>query len=112
MNLFELLAENTNKQLGSWILTYNEHHDYYVNEDNYPDTYEKEVIDYYIREEQYTDKEEYLSDIEDFKKHVKDFHNVYELCWYKDTPIGSYSIYGDSIEEIEKQVKEFLNKKG
>ena len=58
MHLFELLAENTNEQFGSWVLTYNEYHDYYVNEENYPDTYEKEVIDYYIREERYEGKEE------------------------------------------------------
>lgn len=105
MKLFELLNKNTRENFGSWTLTYNEHHCCYIHRGNYPNTYENEVINYYIKKEQCQNKYNYLAKVEDFKNHVKDFNNVYELTWYKHNQVGNLCIYGSSINEIEKQIE-------
>jgi len=114
MKLFELLEKYTNKDYGEYHITYNTHHSSYINRENYPNNYSEKVIEYYIREEQYDedDKELYLQDVEDFKKHVANYDNIYELTWYNLTPVGSYSFFGSTLREIEEQVKEFIVKEG
>ena len=111
--LFELLEKYTDPNLGSWELRYNDHHTCYINKEKID--YEKRVQDYYVDPNCYN-----LDDIEernDYEIEIRDFkftcplHNdkVYVLIWYKDTPVGHYRIYGASLEDIEKQVKELLN---
>ena len=40
MELFKLLEEYTNSNMGEWYLSYNEHHTNYINEGNYPDDFD------------------------------------------------------------------------
>lgn len=108
MELFKLLEEYTNSDMGEWYLSYNEHHTNYINEKNYPDDFEQRVLDNYIDKDQCG--EYYDEEVEDFKKYVTDFHNVYELNWYNRNPVGSYTFYGSSLELIEEQVKEFIER--
>lgn len=114
MQLFEFLEKYTNKDYGEYYINYNKHHSCYINEQNYPNNYPEKVINYYINKDIYNedDEELYLQDVEEFKKHVPNFNCVYELTWYNNNPVGSYSIYGSTLQEIEEQVKELIVKEG
>ena len=107
MKLFEILEKYTD-EMGAYYLNYNEHHISYINESK-PD-FEKRVLDNYIIEGQYNNEEEYQEAVEDFKKYVPDFHKIYELSWYNRSPVSNYTFYGSSLELIEEQVLELVEK--
>ena len=85
--LFKILEEHTGEK-GSFMLYFNEHKTVYANPHiYYLDQLEKE-----------TDEDV------DLEK------DVYWLCWYKDTPIGSYHIYGNSIESIYSKLLTIISR--
>ena len=85
MELFKLLEGNTSS-MGSFSLSYNEHRDCYEKpEEHYPRIFKQDELE-----------------LIDFSK------DIYRLCWCKDTPIGHYDFISNTLENIEKQVKEFL----
>lgn len=106
--LFKLLEENTDSTYGSFYLYYNDHHSMYVNRENNGCKYEEKFFEHYCSG--CLDEEDYREEVEDIKEHVKYFDRVYKLVWYKDTPIGSYTLYGSDLEIIKEQVKEILER--
>lgn len=88
MKLFEILNKNTDK-MGSWHLSYNEHKEIYES----PVKYYKETLGY---------------DDEDLENVDLTKEDIYKLQWYKNTPVGFISFFANSIEDLEKQVEEYI----
>jgi hypothetical protein len=79
--LFKLLKENTSEK-GSYSLDFNQHKTYYETPEQY-----------------YSDE---LNELEN--KDLDLSKDIYCLCWYKKTPVGSYTILANSLEDIYKRV--------
>ena len=88
MKLFELLEKHTSEK-GSYTISFNDHKSVYQKPQDYyfPFMEEDEILE--------------TTDI-DWTK------NIYELHWYKDTPVGFYRVFGNNIKEIEKKVREIV----
>lgn len=84
-NLFELLNENTS-EAGTWTLNMNEHKSCYVKG-------RENII------------EHYFADKEDFKDISTDLP-IYKLLWYNKTPVGRYTLYANSLEQMYDKVFE------
>jgi hypothetical protein len=85
------------KHKASLTLTHNDHKDYY---ESVKQNIEREHPSY--------DKEDFISE-EDMQKCI-DTNELWKLQWYPDTPIGSYTVLGSTLEivlqralEIEKE---------
>lgn len=71
-------------------ITHNQHLAYY------------ETVEQY--EETRIDKDEWASDEE--RQKAIDTNSLWEIQWYPDTPIGSYSVFGSTLEATIKAAKE------
>ena len=78
--LLELLEKHTSDK-GSFMLCYNDHKTFYR-----------------------TGAEEYKEYDEEDLEGVDLNKNIYQLIWFKDTPIGSYDILGNNLKQILKKV--------
>lgn len=92
-DLLKLLVENTS-DMGSFTLSYNEHKCYYNKN-------AAEIKEFYRQGGDEIDFEDDTKNI-DFNK------DIFELQWYKDTPVGFYSLYANNLDDLLKQVKETL----
>ena len=90
MELFKFLQENTDINLGSWHLSFNA---YLTDRNNFT---KKEYYTWWMDEEDIDERVENI----DFTK------NIYDLVWYDMTQVGSYSILGNSLKDIEEEVKQ------
>ncbi len=84
-NLVKLLQSNT-ASAGNWSLDWNDHRTNYISA--------KEILQRFYHEDE-------LSGI-DFSK------DIFELHWYKDTPVGSYKLVANSISGIIEKVHEVI----
>ena len=82
-DLFKLLKKYTAPQ-GNYALMVNDHKSVYETVNGY-DGYDEEKL-----------------------KEIDTSKDIYKLYWYQLTPVGYYDIYGNSIEEITRQVKEII----
>ena len=89
--MFHILEKETSKK-GSYAIHFNDHKTAYSNNPK----------EYYGLDEE---------DLEDWKN-IDWTKDIYWLCWYKDTPVGNYSFYANTLEELAKEViKELLEVK-
>ena len=86
--MFHLLEENTSKK-GTYTLHFNDH----------KGAYSANPKEYWCLDEE---------DLEDFKN-VDWTKDIYWLCWYKNTPVGSYDFYANTLEELAKEVIKFID---
>lgn len=85
--LFEYLNSNTSDQ-GSWTLYFNQHKIFY----------EKNPLSDYADQ----NKEKLISSNPDVDfSGEKDF---YELVWHDLTPVGSYTFYANSLEQLAEKI--------
>ena len=97
-DLISLLTQNTGEK-GSWELRYNDHSTCYYK-------IPEEIKEFYSPQEE--------EDLREWEEEVKDIDwnkPIYELIWYKDTPVGSYTILGNSQEDICKRVLNIVENK-
>ena len=93
--LFELLEENTG-ELGNFSIVYNDHKFCYCK------TIEQ-IKDFYkpMSKEDVAEWEQENINI--------DWHQpIIQIHWYKDCPVGSYSIIGNSIKDLTNKVMEII----
>lgn len=97
MNLIDILNKNTSEK-GSWNIEYNGHKASY------------EDVEGFVKNFFRTDGEELAEflDSDDFGKMVCN-NTIYELHWYKETPVGSYKILTYSIERLCEIVMEIID---
>jgi len=75
------------KHEASLHLTHNQHKAYYETVEQYLSNYDLE--DCWVSEEQ--------------KKKSLETQELWELQWYPDTPVGSYTLMGADLEEVLKE---------
>lgn len=97
LTLFEILEKYTSLK-GSYSLLYNDHKSCYC------DTTER-IIDYYFSE-----------DLEEAERIQKEYNisfdpkdNIYKLYWYNLSPVGYYTLYANSIQDLKQSVIKLID---
>lgn len=90
LTIFEILEKYTSSK-GSYTLQYNDHRTCYA------DTTER-IIDYYFSD----DLEEAERLQNDYKISFEPNCDIYRLYWYNITPVGNYTLYANSIQQLKQ----------
>lgn len=96
--VLELLNNNT-EEAGSWSLQYNEHKVDYQDPVSY-------VLDRFSHWYDEPDKETVLRGLGIPELSITD--SLYDLCWYKRTPIGQHRVMATNIDDLVKGIKEVI----
>ena len=97
LTLFEILEKYTSLK-GNYMLQYNDHKSCYC------DTTER-IIDYYFSED--LEEAERIQKEYNISFHPKD--DIYKLYWYNLSPVGYYTLYANSIQDLKQSVIKLID---